>query len=87
MRVRVLVTPKQGVLDPRGRAIQRSRRDLGYEAVSDVRTGQVIHLDLATSDPEEARKLAGEMCEKLLANPVIESYELELVAPSSDRRK
>ncbi len=87
MRVRVLVTPKQGVLDPRGRAIQRSLRDLGYEAVSDVRTGQVIHLDLATSDPEEARKLAGEMCEKLLANPVIESYELELVAPSSDRRK
>lgn len=87
MRVRVLVTPKQGVLDPRGRAIQRSLHDLGYEAVSDVRTGQVIHLDLATSDPEEARKLAGEMCEKLLANPVIESYELELVAPSSDRRK
>ncbi len=87
MRVRVLVTPKQGVLDPRGRAIQRSLRDLGYEAVSDVRTGQVIHLDLATSDPEEARKLAGEMCEKLLANPVIESYELELVDPSSERRK
>jgi phosphoribosylformylglycinamidine synthase len=87
VRVRVLVTPKQGVLDPRGRAIQRALRDLGYEAVSDVRTGQVIHLDLATSDPEEARKLAGEMCEKLLANPVIESYELELVAPSSDRRK
>ncbi len=87
MRVRVLVTPKQGVLDPRGRAIQRSLRDLGYAAVSDVRTGQVIHLELATSDPEEARKLAGEMCEKLLANPVIESYELDLVAPSSDRRK
>ena len=87
MRVRVLVTPKQGVLDPRGRAIQRSLRDLGYAAVSDVRTGQVIHLELATSDPEEARMLAGEMCEKLLANPVIESYELELVDPSSDRRK
>ena len=87
MRVRVLVMPKQGVLDPRGRAIQRSLRDLGYAAVSDVRTGQVIHLELATSDPEEARKLAGEMCEKLLANPVIESYELELVAPSSKRRK
>lgn len=87
MKVRVLVTPKEGVLDPRGRAIQRSLRDLGYDAVSEVRTGQVIHLELATSDPDEARKLASEMCEKLLANPVIESYELELVTPSSDRRK
>ena len=78
MKIRVLVTPKEGVLDPRGRAIQRSLRDLGYEAVADVRTGQVIHLELATSDPEEARKLAGEMCEKLLANTVIENYSIDL---------
>lgn len=79
MRVRVLVTPKQGVLDPSGRAMQRALRDLGYDAVSDVRAGQVIYLDLATSDADEARSLAGEMCEKLLANPVIESYELEVL--------
>jgi phosphoribosylformylglycinamidine synthase len=87
MKIRVLVTPKEGVLDPRGRAIQRSLRELGYDAVSEVRTGQVIHLDLATSDPEEAQNLAREMCEKLLANPVIESYELEVVSPSSSARK
>lgn len=87
MRVRVLVTPKEGVLDPRGRAIQRSLGELGYDAVSDVRTGQVIHLELATSDPDEARRLAREMCEKLLANPVIESYELELVSSPSSSRK
>ena len=79
MKVRVLVTPKDGVLDPRGRAIQRSLRDLGYDRVSDVRTGQVIHLELATSDLDEARAQATGMCEKLLANPVIESYELEFV--------
>ncbi len=79
MRVRVLVTPKQGVLDPSGRAVQRALRDLGYDMLSDVRAGQVIYLDLATSDPREARSLAGEMCEKLLANPVIERYELEVL--------
>ncbi len=80
MRVRVLVTPKQGVLDPSGRAVQRALRDLGYDTVSDVRAGQVIYLDLATRDADEARRLAGEMCEKLLANPVIESYELEVLS-------
>ncbi|MBW2281654.1 MAG: phosphoribosylformylglycinamidine synthase subunit PurS [Deltaproteobacteria bacterium] len=80
MRVRVLVTPKQGVLDPSGRATQRALRELGYDAVSDVRTGQVIQLEIATSDADEARRLAGEMCEKLLANPVIESYEIELAS-------
>ena len=79
MRVRVLVTPKQGVLDPSGRATQRALRELGYDTVADVRAGRVIYLDLATPDADEARRLAGEMCEKLLANPVIESYELEVV--------
>jgi len=79
LRVRVLVTPKQGVLDPSGRATQRALRELGYDTVADVRAGRVIYLDLATPDADEARRLAGEMCEKLLANPVIESYELEVV--------
>jgi phosphoribosylformylglycinamidine synthase len=77
MRVQVIVTPKPGVLDPQGRAVQRALHDLGYTSVSDVRTGKVIHLEIATDDPEEARALAGEMCEKLLANPVIERYEIE----------
>jgi phosphoribosylformylglycinamidine synthase len=79
MKVRVLVTPKPGVLDPEGRAVHRALVDLGYDSAADVRTGRVILLELATSDPDEARALAGEMCEKLLANPVIEEYSVELV--------
>jgi phosphoribosylformylglycinamidine synthase len=78
MRVRVLVTPKQGVLNPEGRTVQRALRDLGYADVSDVSTGKVIDLEIATDDALHARKLATEMCDKLLANPVIESYELQV---------
>jgi phosphoribosylformylglycinamidine synthase len=76
VKVQVLVTPKDGVLDPQGRAIQRALRDLGYGDVSDARTGKVIELELATDDPDHARKLAAEMCDKLLANPVIETYRI-----------
>ena len=78
MRLRVRITPREGVLDPEGRAVHRALGDLGYDVVSDVRTGKLIELELQTDDPDEARRLAGEMCEKLLANPVIESYEIEL---------
>ena len=76
MRVRVLVTPKEGVLDPEGRAVQNALADLGYAGVSDVRMGKVITLDLDTDDAERAREQVREMCEKLLANPVIEQYEI-----------
>ena len=78
MRVRVVITPKPGVLDPEGRAVQHALQELGYADVSEVRTGKVIDLELATDDPERARTLAVEMCEKLLANPVIETYSLEV---------
>ncbi len=79
MKLRVLVTPKTGVLDPEGRAIQSALADLGYTDVADLRTGKIIELDLAISDPAAARAQATEMCEKLLANPVIEQYEIEIV--------
>jgi phosphoribosylformylglycinamidine synthase len=78
MKVRVLVTPKPGVLDPEGRAVQRALRELGYAEVDEVHTGKVIALELATDDADRALTLAREMCDKLLANPVIESYEIEL---------
>ena len=76
MKLRVLVTPKPGVLDPEGRAVQSALADLGYDLVSDVRTGKVIELELATDDAAHARALVVEMCEKLLANPVIEQYQI-----------
>lgn len=78
MKVRVLVTPKPGVLDPEGRAIGRALGELGFGAVGEVRTGKLVLLDLDTTDPSRARELAKEICEKLLANPVIERYEIEL---------
>ncbi len=77
MKVRVLITPKPGVLDPEGRAVGRALDELGFWEVRDVRTGKLIVLDLATDDPERARALATEACEKLLANPVIERYSIE----------
>jgi phosphoribosylformylglycinamidine synthase subunit PurS len=78
MRVRVLVSLKPGVLDAQGRAIEHALRDLGYSQVAGVLTGRQILLDLATDDAERARALATELCEKLLANPVIEQYEIQV---------
>ncbi len=78
MRVTVLVTLKPGVLDAQGRALEHALRDLGYAQVAEVRAGKVIHLDLDAASEDEARALAREMCEKLLANPVIEQYEIRL---------
>ncbi len=76
MRVRVLITPKVGVLDPEGRAVQRALEDLGYAQVKDAQIGKLITLELDVEDPERVRELVREMCEKLLANPVIEQYEI-----------
>jgi phosphoribosylformylglycinamidine synthase len=77
VKLRVRVVPREGVLDPEGRAVHHALGELGYRQVSDVRIGKLIELELATDDPAEARRAVTEMCEKLLANPVIESYEIE----------
>jgi phosphoribosylformylglycinamidine synthase len=76
----VVVQPKPGVLDPQGRAIAGALRDLGFGAVAEVSTGKVIDLEIGTDDPALARAQVREMCEKLLANPVIERYEIRLPA-------
>ncbi len=76
MRVRVLITPKVGVLEPEGRALQRALEDLGYAQVKDAQIGKLITLELDVEDSERARELVREMCEKLLANPVIEQYQI-----------
>ncbi|SFI67912.1 phosphoribosylformylglycinamidine synthase subunit PurS [Celeribacter neptunius] len=76
MKARVFVMLKTGVLDPQGAAVQHALGALGFEGVNEVRQGKVIELDLAEGTTEETIK---EMCEKLLANTVIESYRVELL--------
>ncbi|GGJ16855.1 phosphoribosylformylglycinamidine synthase subunit PurS [Neoroseomonas lacus] len=78
MKARVYVMPKNGVLDPQGKAIGHALEGLGFAGVNDVRAGKVIELDLAETNPDAARKTAEEMARKLLANTVIESFRVEL---------
>ena len=78
MKARVHVSYKKGVLDPQGKAIGLTLANLGFDGVGDVRQGKLIELDLAESDAKEARKSVEAMCEKLLANTVIENYAIEL---------
>ncbi len=79
MKATVLVRPKPGILDPQGQAVSSSLRHLGFD-VSDARVGKVVDVELATEDPAEAREQLEAMCAKLLANPLIESYAIELAA-------
>jgi phosphoribosylformylglycinamidine synthase len=78
MKARVHVTLKPGVLDPQGEAVRHALGTLGFENVGEVRIGKVIELDLAGADPETAKARVREMCEKLLANTVVETYTVEL---------
>jgi phosphoribosylformylglycinamidine synthase len=78
MRVRVFITPKQGVLDPQGKAVERSLHALGFEETRDVHIGKYIELTLEGIDRQQAEKRADEMCRRLLANGVIEDYRFEL---------
>ena len=77
MKATVLVLPKAGILDPQGEAVETSLRQLGFP-VGDARVGRVIDLEVEASSADEARAEVERMCERLLANPLIESYEIEL---------
>jgi phosphoribosylformylglycinamidine synthase len=77
VKATVLVRPKQGILDPQGQAVESSLRQLGF-AVDAARIGRVVDLEVETTDPATARAEVERMCEQLLANPLIESYEIEL---------
>jgi len=76
---KVFVTLKKEVLDPQGDTVRKSLHTLGYDQVEDVRVGKYIEVKLQGLTPEEARKKLEEMCSRLLANPVIEEYRLELL--------
>jgi phosphoribosylformylglycinamidine synthase PurS subunit len=78
MRARVFVTLKPSVFDPQGKTIADALHSLGYTTVADVRQGKYFELDLETSEVTTARQLAGEVADKVLANPVIESYRIEV---------
>jgi phosphoribosylformylglycinamidine synthase len=77
MKATVVVRPKPGILDPQGEAVQGSLKQLGF-AVEGARVGRVVDLELANGDPQQARAELERMCEQLLANPLIESYEIEV---------
>ena len=76
MKALIHVTLKSDVLDPQGKAIQRACGSLGYEGIQGVRQGKLFELRLEVSSEDAARKLLAELCDKLLANPVIEDYEV-----------
>ncbi len=78
MKARIFVTLKKGVLDPQGKAIGHALHNLGFTSVGEVRQGKMIDIELSESDETKARLDLEKMCEKLLANTVIESYEIEL---------
>ena len=78
MKARVFVTLKNGVLDPQGKAIGNALHGLGFDSVGEVRQGKVIDIELSERDETKARASLKDMCEKLLANTVIEKYEIEL---------
>lgn len=78
MKARVFVTLKKSVFDPQGKTIQDALHSLGYHGVGDVRQGKYFELDLNAPDADAARKLASEVADKVLANPVIESYRVEV---------
>ncbi len=78
MKARVHVMLKEGVLDPQGKAIGHALASLGFKGVGEVRQGKVIDLDLAETDAARARAAVDAMCRQLLANTVIESYQIEL---------
>jgi phosphoribosylformylglycinamidine synthase subunit PurS len=77
MRATVLVRPKPGILDPQGQAVESSLRELGFP-VADARVGRVVDLEVDAADASAARAQVERMCEQLLTNPLIESYEIEL---------
>ena len=86
MKVRVLVRLKPGILDVQGAAVKRALAGLGFAEVTDLRVGKVIDVELGAATAEDGRALVGEMCQRLLANPVLEDYTIEMADDLAPRR-
>ena len=82
-RVAIHVIPRRGLLDPQGKAVADALHTLGFSGVTNVHVGRHLVLDVDASSESEARTLVGRMCERLLANPVTEDYEIASVAPAT----
>lgn len=80
MKATVTITLKSGVLDPQGKAIEHALGALGFQGVNDVRQGKIIEIDLDAMDAAQAEAQVKDMCGKLLANPVIEDYSIDITA-------
>jgi phosphoribosylformylglycinamidine synthase subunit PurS len=86
MRVKIFISFKKGVLDPQGKAIEQSLHTLGYREVEDVRLGKLVEFNVADGSDEAIKDRVRQMCDKLLANPVIEDYRFELLPEFSSER-
>jgi phosphoribosylformylglycinamidine synthase len=78
VKATVTVYPRREILDPQGKAIRDALGRIGFEGVESVRAGKSFEIDLSQEDPDSARAVLDDMCKKLLANPVVEDYEIEL---------
>jgi len=78
LRVKVFVTPRKGILDPQGRAVEQALKSLGFDGVSGVHVGRYLVLEVEAASRDEASAIARRMCDQLLANPLIEDYRFEV---------
>ena len=79
MKIEVTVMPKRGILDPQGKAVQNALGHLGYSGLSEVRVGKLIQIEVKESHPPVTPDVIAEMCEKLLANTVVETYTFKII--------
>ncbi|MEQ8639606.1 MAG: phosphoribosylformylglycinamidine synthase subunit PurS [Alphaproteobacteria bacterium] len=84
MKARIRIMPRRGVLDPQGQAIANALKAMGFEGIGDVRQGKLIEVEIAATNAGEARDRLDAMCARLLANPVIEDYEIDLSPADGD---
>jgi len=78
MKAKIIISPKKAVLDPQGKTVQNALEQMGYQGISAVHVGKYIEIDLAGTDREQARQWIEEASHKLLSNPIIEDYRLEI---------